>query len=212
MRCFGREVRMTIRVIVVEDQWLVRDALVALLSLQSSIEVVGQGASGKEGVALALDLRPDVALLDIQMADGDGIWAVNEIHRLAPSISCLLLTTFAKDDYLRQGLAAGASGYVLKDTPTQEVVQAIEKALAGHTWIAPSMQSRLPEMFRPEGLSNRERSVLKLAEKGATNREIAAQLFLAEGSVKNMWTEIFGKLSAKNRVEAIAIARDKGII
>ncbi|MCL5015093.1 MAG: response regulator transcription factor [Firmicutes bacterium] len=201
-----------IRIIVIEDQWLVRDALVALLSLQPSIEVIGHGASGKEGVTLAAELQPDVALLDIQMADGDGIWAVREIRRLVPSVRCLLLTTFAKDDYLRQGLEAGASGYVLKDTPTAGVVQAIEQALAGKIWIAPSMQSRLPGMFRPDALSKRERTVLKLAESGATNREIAAQLYLAEGSVKNLWTEIFGKLSAKNRVEAIAIARDKGII
>ncbi len=113
---------------------------------------------------------------------------------------------------MRQGLAAGASGYVLKDTPTKEVVQAIEAALANQTWIAPSMQSRLSEMFRPDRLNDRERNMLQLAEKGATNREIAAQLFLAEGSVKNMWTEIFSKLSAKNRVEAIAIARNQGII
>ncbi len=201
-----------IRIIVVEDQCLVRDALVALLSLQPSIEVVGYGSSGTEGVALASALKPDVPLVDIQMADGDGIWAIKEIHRHAPSIRCLLLTTFAKDDYLRQGLAAGASGYVLKDTPTQEVVHAIEEALAGRTWIAPSMQSRLSGMFQPDALSERERTVLKMAETGATNREIAQQLFLAEGSVKNLWTDILGKLSARNRVEALAIARDKGFI
>ncbi|PSR24813.1 response regulator transcription factor [Sulfobacillus thermosulfidooxidans] len=201
-----------IRIMIIEDQSLVRDALVALLSLQPAIEVIGYAASGQEGVELVRNLKPDVVLLDIQMPRGDGIWATREIRRLCPDVRCLLLTTFAKDEYLRQGLAAGASGYVLKDTPTDEVVRAIEAVLEGKMWITPSMQARLSELFQQDALTERERKVLQLAQNGATNRQIAAALFLAEGSVKNLWTEIFSKLSAKNRVEAIAIAREKGII
>ncbi|WP_053959826.1 response regulator transcription factor [Sulfobacillus thermosulfidooxidans] len=204
--------KSVMRIMIIEDQSLVREALVALLSMQPAIEVLGYAASGQEGVELARTMGPDVVLLDIQMPHGDGIWATREIRRTCPGVRCLLLTTFAKDEYLRQGLAAGASGYVLKDTPTDEVVRAIEAVLQGKTWITPSMQARLADLFQEETLTERERKVLQLAQNGATNRQIAAALFLAEGSVKNLWTEIFSKLSAKNRVEAIAIAREKGII
>lgn len=123
-----------------------------------------------------------------------------------------LLTTFAKDDYLVQGLAAGARGYLLKDIPVAEVGQAIEEVVRGHTWIIPTMQGRLGEILSLESITPRERQLLALAETGATNRQIAETLHLAEGSVKNVRTEIFRKLSVHNRVEAVACARDKGLI
>lgn len=203
-----------IRIVLVEDQSLVRDALAALLSLQPGIDVVGQAGAGSDGVRVVAATRPDVALLDVQIPDGDGLWAAHEITTSLVGVKCLLLTTFAKDEYLAEGLAAGAQGYVLKDTPVKDVVAAIEVVAAGGTWIAPAMQGRLKDLLTRERLTARERDVLRIAEGGATNREIAASLFLAEGSVKNVWTEILRKLWAKNRVEAIARARARarGII
>ncbi|MDA8194279.1 MAG: response regulator transcription factor [Thermaerobacter sp.] len=201
-----------VSVLVVEDQELVREALAALLSLQSSLDVVGQAASGRIGVEMAARLRPDVVLLDVQMADGDGIWATREIRQTVPACRCLLLTTFAKDSYLAEGMAAGASGYLLKDAPTREVVAAIQTVLAGGTWIAPGMTGRLGAILQAEPISERERQVLALAELGLTNREISRHLFMAEGSIKNLFSEVMRKLGARNRVEALARARERGII
>ena len=201
-----------IKVILVEDQVLVREALCALLSLQEKIEVVGQAPSGQAGLALVGVKQPDVVLLDVQMADGNGLWATGEILRTYPNVRCLLLTTFAKDEYLSDAIAIGASGYLLKDTPIEQVVEAIETVMAGGTWIAPSMSNRLRDIMRQDKLNEREKRVLQLADSGMTNREIAQVLYLAEGSVKNLWTELLRKLEAKNRVEALATARKRGII
>lgn len=202
-----------VRVVVIEDQALVREALVALLQFKTSeIEVVGQAAGGREGVSLVEETRPDVALLDIQMPDGDGIAAAEAIYRQYPTCRCLLLTTFAKDGYLTRGLEAGARGYVLKDAPVNELAEAILAVAQNRLWISPAMQTRWTPDLRHSILTEREHQVIELAATGMTNRQIAEQLFLAEGSVKNVWTEMLQKLQAKNRVEAIAIARARGFI
>ncbi|MCL5117143.1 MAG: response regulator transcription factor [Firmicutes bacterium] len=202
-----------IRIVVIEDQALVREALVALLQLQApAIAVVGQASGGHEGLVVIERTRPDVALVDIQMPDGDGITATDAIRQQFPATRCLLLTTFAKDAYLTRGLEAGARGYVLKDTPVKELVDAISAVAENRLWISPAMQIRWNPGLRPSLLTEREHHVLQLAATGMTNRQIADQLFLAEGSVKNLWTEMLQKLQAKNRVEAIAIARSRGLI
>lgn len=202
-----------IRVVVIEDQALVRDALAALLRMQSPlIDVVGDAANGRDGVALVGRIHPDVALLDIQMPDGDGIWAAEQIRKQYPDIRALLLTTFAKDAYLTRGLEAGAKGYVLKDTPVDQLVEAIRAVVQGRLWISPAMQARWTPWMKESALSAREQEILAMAATGMTNREIAAALFMAEGSIKNLWTEILQKLEAKNRVEAIAAARSRGLI
>lgn len=202
-----------IRVVVIEDQALVRDALAALLRMQSPlIDVVGDAANGRDGVALVGRIHPDVALLDIQMPDGDGIWAAEQIRKQYPDTRALLLTTFAKDAYLTRGLEAGAMGYVLKDTPVDQLVEAIQAVVQGRLWISPAMQARWTPWMKESALSAREQEILAMAATGMTNREIAAALFMAEGSIKNLWTEILQKLEAKNRVEAIAAARSRGLI
>ena len=202
-----------VRVVVVEDQGLVREALVALLQLQGpAVEVVGQAGGGREGLVVIETTRPDVALLDIQMPDGDGIAAAHAISRECPATRCLLLTTFAKDAYLTRGLEAGARGYVLKDAPVGELVDAILAVAQGRLWISPAMQTRWASALRESPLTDREQQILRLAATGMTNRQIAEHLFLVEGSVKNLWTELLQKLQARNRVEAIAIARSRGVI
>ncbi len=202
-----------IRVVVIEDQALVRDALAALLRMQSPlIDVVGDAANGRDGVALVGRTHPDAALLDIQMPDGDGIWAAEQIRQQYPETRTLLLTTFAKDAYLTRGLEAGAKGYVLKDTPVNQLVEAIQAVVQGRLWISPAMQARWTPWMKENALTAREQEILGMAATGMTNRAIAAALFMAEGSVKNLWTEILQKLEAKNRVEAIAVARSRGLI
>lgn len=202
-----------IGVVVIEDQALVRQALVALLQLHGpDIVVVGQAQSGREGIEVVARTRPAVALLDIQMADGDGISATRSITSLYPATHCLLLTTFAKDAYLMRGLDAGARGYVLKDTPVQSLVEAIRAAAEGRLWISKEMQSRWTPWSRDTMLTERELEIVALAATGMTNRDIAQALFMAEGTIKNLWTEILQKMDAKNRVEAIATARARGFV
>lgn len=205
-----------IRVVVIEDQTLVRNALAALLQLQAPlIEVAGEAANGRDGVALVGTTHPDVALLDIQMPDGDGISAAEQIRLQHPHTRTLLLTTFAKDAYLTRGLEAGAKGYVLKDTPIEQIeqlVEAIQAVAQNRLWISPAMEARWTPWMKGNALSDREQEILTMAATGMTNREIATELFMAEGSVKNLWTEILQKLEAKNRVEAIAVARSRGLI
>jgi two-component system response regulator DesR len=202
-----------IRVVVIEDQTLVREALVALLSLRpEEIRIEGQAAGGVEGLALVRRVHPDVALIDIQMEGGDGISAVQAIAAELPATRCLLLTTFAKEGYLTRGLAAGARGYVLKDTPVDELADAIRAAAENRLWISPAMQALWNPANRADLLSERDSAILSFAATGMTNREIANQMHLAEGSIKNIWTEILQKLGAKNRVEAIATARARGLV
>lgn len=203
----------SIRIVVIEDQALVRQALVALFELQGpDLIVVGQAPSGKEGIKLVAHTMPDVALLDIQMADGDGISATQTITQNYPKTRCLLLTTFAKDAYLMRGLDAGARGYVLKDTPIQGLVQAIRAVADGQLWISKEMQSRWTPWSKDTMLSERELEIVRLASTGMTNRDIAGALYMAEGTIKNLWTEILQKMDAKNRVEAIATARSRGFV
>jgi two-component system response regulator DesR len=203
----------SIRVVVIEDQTLVREALVALLTLRpEEIRVEGHASGGVEGLALVRRVQPDVALIDIQMEGGDGISAVQAIAAEQPATRCLLLTTFAKEGYLTRGLAAGARGYVLKDTPVDELADAIRAAAENRLWISPAMQALWNPSNRADLLSERDSAILSLAATGMTNREIANQMHLAEGSIKNIWTEILQKLGAKNRVEAIATARARGLV
>jgi RNA polymerase sigma factor (sigma-70 family) len=209
---------MTIRLLLVEDQTLMRQGLRTILDLEPGFRVVGEAADGERGVQLALELRPDVVLMDVQMPKLNGVQATAELVRQWPEARVIILTTFDRDDYVYQGVRAGALGYLLKDTPATQLIETIRRVHAGEPFIQPEIASRaLREMVRPaeqtiEPLSEREREVLVLLAQGASNKEIAEKLVITEGTVKNHVSNILGKLQAENRTQAADIARRRGLV
>lgn len=207
-----------IRILIVEDQTLMRQGLKTILDLEPGLQVIGQAADGESGIHMALDLRPDLILMDIQMPGINGIEAIAAICAVWPEARIIILTTFGRDEYVFQGVRAGAVGYMLKDAPADHLIQTIRRVHAGQVFIQPEIASRLlRELIAPhdspmEPLSEREREVLVLLAQGHSNREIAEQLVLAEGTVKNHVSNILGKLQAENRTQAAEIARRHGLI
>ena len=207
-----------IRVLLVEDQTLMRQGLKTILNLEPGLQVVGEAADGEAGIRQALDLRPDVILMDVQMPGIGGIDAISAICAVWPEARIIILTTFGRDEYVFQGIRAGAVGYLLKDAPADDLVQTIRLVHAGEVFIQPEIASRLlrelitPQDWLTEPLSEREREVLVLVAQGYSNREIAERLVLAEGTVKNHVSNILGKLQAENRTQAADIARRHGLI
>ncbi len=225
----GQELKMSdIHILVVEDQTLMRQGLKTLLDLEPGIVVVGEASHGAAGVEAALRLRPDVVLMDVQMAAPDGAPALNGVQATAdlirqwPEARVIILTTFDRDDYVYEGVRAGAMGYLLKDTPADRLFATIWRVHAGEPFIQPEIASRaLREMMRgrstsvgseAEPLSDREREVLVLLAQGSSNREIATHLVITEGTVKNHVSNILGKLQAENRTQAADIARKRGLV
>ena len=198
-----------IRVLLAEDQDLVRGAMTALLGLEPDIEVVAEVDRGDEVVAAALRTRPQVALLDIEMPGGDGISAAAELRRQLPECRVLMLTTFGRPGYLRRAMASGASGFLLKDAPAAELAVAIRRTVAGERVVDPQLAAQaLSEGDSP--LSSREAEVLAAAVDGASVAEVARRLFLSEGTVRNHLSAAIQKLNARNRMEAARIAAEKG--
>ena len=203
--------RGPIRVLIAEDQGLVRGALAALLGLEGDIEVVAEVGRGDEVVARALEARPDVALLDIEMPGLDGLAAAAQLRRAVPGCRVLILTTFGRPGYLRRAMEAGASGFLLKDAPATELASAIRRAAAGGRVVDPALAvEALSEGSNP--LSEREREVLAATVEAATIADIAARLSLSEGTVRNHLSAAIQKVGARNRAEAARIALDKGWI
>ena len=198
-----------IRVLLAEDQTMVRGALAALLALAGDIEVVAEAARGDEVVPRALATQPDVALLDIEMPGGDGLTAAAALHEQVPNCRVLILTTFGRPGYLRRALASGAVGFLLKDTPPTELASAVRRAAAGQRVVDPDLAlSALSEGASP--LTDREREVLVAARHGASVAEIAARLALSEGTVGNYLSVAMQKTGARNRIEAAHVAEEKG--
>lgn len=198
-----------IRVLLAEDQTMVRGALAALLALAGDIEVVAEASRGDEVVPRALATRPDVALLDIEMPGGDGLAAAAVLHEQLPSCRVLMLTTFGRPGYLRRALESGAVGFLLKDAPPAELASAVRRAAAGQRVVDPDLAlSALSEGASP--LTEREREVLAAARHGASVVEIAARFALSEGTVGNYLSSAMQKTGARNRVEAAHVAEQKG--
>ena len=207
-----------IQILLVEDQTLMRQGLKTILDLEPGLRVVGEAANGESGVQMALEMRPDVVLMDIQMPHLNGVEATTQLCRQWPEAKVIILTTFDRDDYVYQGVRAGALGYLLKDAPANKLIETIRRVHAGEVFIQPEIASRaLREMMRPsttnvEPLSEREREVLVLLAQGASNKDMAEKLFITEGTVKNHVSSILAKLQAENRTQAADIARRQGLV
>lgn len=198
-----------IRVLLAEDQAMVRGALAALLTLEGDIEIVAEVGRGDEVVPKALTTQPDVALLDIEMPGCDGLTAAGALHTQLPSCRVMILTTFGRPGYLRQAMQSGVVGFLLKDAPATQLATAIRRAVAGERIIDPGLaMSALSEGNNP--LTERERAVLAAATRGASIAEIASSLFLSEGTVRNYLSVAIQKLGVHNRIEAAHMAQEKG--
>jgi two-component system response regulator DesR len=198
-----------IRVLLAEDQSMVRGALAALLSMEDDIEVVAQVSSGDAAVSAAMEVRPDVAMLDIEMPGMDGLAATAALRSALPACRVLIVTTFGRPGYLRQAMEAGATGFVLKDAPANQLAVAIRQVASGRRVVDPSLAlDALTEGANP--LSEREREVLLATTERATVAEIAESMVLSEGTVRNHLSSAIQKVGARNRAEAARIALAKG--
>jgi two-component system, NarL family, response regulator DesR len=200
-----------IRVLLAEDQVMIREALAALLSFEDDIEVVAQVGRGDEVTGAAKDTKPDVALLDIEMPGADGLTAAAALRGACPDIKVIILTTFGRPGYLRRAMESGASGFIVKDSPADKLVRTIRDVLAGQRVIDPDLAAAaLAEGASP--LTPREKDVLAAAarEEGATLAQIAAALYLSEGTVRNYLSSCIQKTGARNRAEAIRVAQARG--
>lgn len=208
-----------IRLLLCEDQTLMRQGLRTILDLEPGIAVVGEAENGGDAVGQAKALHPDVVLMDVQLPVMTGIEATAEITKTIPDCRVIILTTFDYHQYVIDGLQAGAAGFLLKDAPADDLVTAIRRVHAGESFVQPDIAARLltdlgRRPFSPEAeqLTEREIEVLRRLAVGESNRQIADQLFLTEGTVKNYVSSVLGKLGAANRTQAVSIARERKIL
>ncbi|MEU9199206.1 response regulator transcription factor [Streptomyces sp. NPDC048332] len=198
-----------IRLLLAEDQSMVREALAALLGLEPDIEVVAQVARGDDVLAAAREHDIDVALLDIEMPGMTGIEATADLRRELPGVKVVVVTTFGRPGYLRRAMESGADAFLVKDAPASQLAEAVRKVLAGERVIDPTLAAAaLADGASP--LTERERDVLRTAADGSTNAEIAGALHLSQGTVRNYLSTAIQKMAARNRAEAVRMAREKG--
>jgi two-component system, NarL family, response regulator DesR len=198
-----------IRILIAEDQGMMRDALALLLDLEDDLEIVAQVAAGDEIVAAATARRPDVALLDIELPGRSGLDVLPELRAALPECAVLILTTFARPGYLRRAMEAGAAGFLVKDGPVEELAAAVRRAVTGERIIDPALAAAALHAG-PSPLTGREREVLTAALDGATIADVAARLHLSESTVRNHLSSAIGKTHTRNRIEAARIARHNG--
>ncbi len=200
---------MSIRILLAEDQGMVRGALAALLGLEEDIEVVAEVGRGDEVLPAALNCQPEVALLDIEMPGGNGLEAAAALHEQLPTCCIMILTTFGRSGYLREAMASGAVGFLLKDAPASQLAVAIRRVMAGERVVDPELAlTALSEGTNP--LTQREREVLAASLHGASIAQIATQLVVSEGTVRNHLSEAIQKMNAHNRIEAAQLAEARG--
>lgn len=197
-----------IRILLAEDQKLLLGALGALLELEDDLEVAGRAANGDDAQTLIAEQRPDLVISDIEMPGMTGLELAEWLRLEHPEIKVMILTTFARPGYLRRALEAGVGGYLLKETPAENLADAVRRIHRGERVIAPELA--LTAFDARDPLTERERQVLRLAGEGISNAAIGRRLHLAEGTVRNYLSEAIGKLNADNRIEAFRIARDQG--
>jgi DNA-binding NarL/FixJ family response regulator len=209
------------KVLICDDQAIIRDGMELLLKLEKDIEVVGKASNGAEALQLVAELRPDLVLMDLKMPVINGIEATQRIQQQFPEVKVLVLTTFEEDEWLFDALRAGAAGYLLKDTPRADLVKAIRGTIEGKTYMDPAVAGRLVEQAinqatRPASLvtgklTEREIAVLRLLAGGLSNQEIARELHLSKGTVRNHVSAIFAKLEVTDRTQAALIAIRHGL-
>ncbi|GAA66017.1 DNA-binding response regulator [Pseudoalteromonas sp. BSi20429] len=201
-----------IRVYLVEDQALVRDAVAALLGLDFNIEIIGQASNGQDALnaieALDSDLHPDIILTDIEMPTMNGIELSEKIAAKFPAIKMVIMTTFSRAGYIRRALTAGVKGFILKEAPSEELINALKKVMQGQKVIDPELAINALDDADP--LTDKERKALKLASDGLKTSDIARQLFISEGTTRNYLSDAIAKLNATNRIDAARIAKQKG--
>jgi len=213
-----------IRILIADDQSLFREGLRTLLSVQAEFDVVGEAANGEEALRLAASLQPDVVLMDVRMPILNGVGATRKLRIILPACRVIVLTTFDDDEYVFDALRAGAIGYLLKDAPSGKLFEAIKAGSRGESFLQPAVAAKVVAEFArltgkslasPQGLaeplSEREREILRLVADGASNRDIANQLVIAEGTVKNHVTNILAKMGVSDRTKAAIKARDLGL-
>ncbi len=213
------------RILLVDDQGLFREGLRTLLSVQLDLDVVGEAKNGEEAIQAVASLKPQIVLMDVHMPVLDGVTATRRLHETHPDCRVIMLTTFDDDEYVFEGLRAGAVGYMLKDAPSEKLFEAIRAAARGESFLEPSIAAKVIAEFarvtqnsaaRPqplaEPLSERELEILRLVASGASNKEIATALVIADGTVKNHVTNILGKLGVSDRTQAALKAKELGII
>ena len=228
-----------VRVLIVDDQQLMREGLVSLLKLQEGITIVGTAANGQEALEQTMSQQPDVILMDVRMPVLDGVAATEQIHSQLPACKILMLTTFNDEAYVLEALQVGASGYLLKDLPARDLAQAVQAVHRGIYQLDPAVMQQvttrfaqakrqdsqteraspepahgpsLPHAFKRTDLSEREIEVLRLIAKGATNREIAEELIISEGTVKTHISNILSRLNLRDRTQAAIYAREQGLL
>jgi NarL family two-component system response regulator YdfI len=207
-----------IRVLIADDHLVVREGLRAILETAADITLIGEATEGAEAVRLAMELAPDVVLMDLRMPGTDGIQAIEQIRKCCPEVKVVILTTYDEDAYIVRGLRAGARGYLLKDTNRKVLFEAIRAAARGESLLPPEVLEKVvahlagPGQVETETLSKREQEVLELMTKGATNREIALRLHISERTVKAHATSIFNKLGVNSRAEAVAVALKRDLL
>lgn len=212
------------RVLIADDDHLMRAGLAELLTIDPGIEIVGQAATGRDAVAQARRLAPDVVLMDVRMPDLDGIAATRELLAASPDVKVLILTTFEQDDYVFGGLRAGASGFLLKRTRPEDLIAAVHTIAAGDSLLSPSItrividrmaQQPTPDLHehaRLAGLTPRERKVLGLLARGMSNREISAALVVEESTIRTHVKRVLHKLGLRDRIQAVIFAYETGLI
>ncbi|MEU6721383.1 response regulator transcription factor [Nonomuraea sp. NPDC046802] len=208
---------MTVRLVIVDDHPVVRDGLRGMFVEQADVEIVGEAADGEQGLAVAVRERPDVVLTDLRMPGLGGAEFIRALAERVPSARVLVLTTYDGDDDVLPAVAAGAIGFLLKDSPREEVFRAVRAAAVGETVLSPAVASRLLDQVRrptprPAELSERERTVLALVARGCTNKEAAAALFISETTVKTHLAHIYTKLGVSDRASAVATAYNRGLL
>lgn len=197
------------RVLIAEDEGMMRSALATLLALESDLEIVAQVGSGDEVVAAAHEARPDVALLDIEMPGPSGLELIEVLQRELPECAVMILTTFGRPGYVQRALMAGARAFIIKDGPVDELARTIRRVREGETVVDPSLSSAALALG-PNPLTQRERDVLREASDGSTVADIGARTYLSPSTVRNYLSDAIGKTGSRNRMEAVRVARDNG--
>ncbi len=217
---------MTIKILIVDDQSLFREALKTLLNSESEFEIVGDASNGEEALRMVLQYAPDVVLMDLRMPVMDGVEATRRIVQMNKNNKVIILTTFDDDENVFEGLRAGAVGYLLKDVSSEKLTEAIRAASQGQYFLVPSITAKVVsefsriskpapknvETFLPDPLSPREIEIIRLVATGASNKEIAEKLVISEGTVKNHLSSILSKMSVRDRMQAVLKAKELGII